>query len=238
MCATDGEATVVIARPVGNAESMDDEARFGKLWREWDSRVDRGEAPRAILKDAKDEDLVEILGGESDTDRKYARDIIATELLNRLHSRNKEHPSAAKAAEASARRAHQAAKEGQAAIHHAEELLKASGQVDFGDSVSNSAYKTLDASKAAFDDVEKHAHSLERTLAQSRSGGELARETAEAAQAGSDLTHTLERQMKRIGKAEEGKAAAKAGEKIQATAEKAAEDADASHEELESREER
>lgn len=216
---------------------MDDEARFGKLWREWDARVDLGESPAIILKDAKDEDLVEILGGESAKDRKYARDIIATELLNRLHSRNKKHPSAAKAAEASAKRAHEAAKQGQAAIHQAEKLLKASGQVEFGDSVSNSAYKTLDASKAAFDDVEEHANSLEQTLAQSRSGGELAREAAEAAQAGSDLTQTLEQQMKSIGKGKEGKAAAKAGRKIQATADKAAEDADASHEEMEGREE-
>lgn len=216
---------------------MADEARFGKLWREWDARVDRGEAPGTILKDAKDEDLVEILGGESAKDRKYARDIIATELLNRLYSRTREHPSAAKAAEASARRAHDAAKEGQAAIHEAEGLLKTSGQKELGDSVSSSAYATLDASKAALDDVEKHAASLEQTLGQSRAGGDLARDTAEAAQAGSDVTHKLEQQMKRIGKGKEGKAAAEAGEKIQATADKAAEDAGTSREEMESREE-
>lgn len=214
---------------------MDEEARFGRLWTEWDARVDRGESPTDILKSAKDEDLVEVLGGESVRNRKYARDIIATELLNRLHSRSTKHPAAAKAAEASAKLAHDAATEGQAAIHEAERLLKASGQEVLGASVSASAYASLDASKAAFDAAREHADSLHQTLAQSRVGGDLARDAALAAQEGSDITRTLAQQMKSIGKGKEGRAADAAGRNIQTTADKAAEDAGTSHAEMKSR---
>lgn len=215
---------------------MDDNgARFGRLWTEWDARVDRGESPTDILKGAKDEDLVEVLGGESVHNRKYARDIIATELLNRLHSRSTKHPAAAKAAEASAKLAHDAAKEGQAAIHEAEGLLKSSGQEALGASVSASAYASLDASKAAFDAAREHADSLHQTLAQSRTGGDLARDAARAAQEGSDLTRTLAQQMKSIGKGKEGQAADEAGRKMQTTADQAAADAGTSHDEMKRR---
>lgn len=212
-----------------------DEARFGKLWTEWDARIERGESPAEILKDSKDEDLVEVLGGESVHDRKYARDIIATELLNRLHSRATKHPPAAKAAEASAKLAHDAAQEGQAAIHGAEKLLKSSGQEEFGDSVSKTAYASLDASKAAHESAREHADSLHQTLGQSRAGGDLARDAADAAQAGSDLTETLQQQMKSIGRSKEGQAASAAGQKIKLTADKAAKDAGAAHDEKRNR---
>lgn len=122
------------------------DARFGKLWAGWDERIDRGESPTEVLRNSKDEDLVEVLGGESELDRKYARDIIATELLNRLRSRSTKHPAAAKVAQDSAGIARDAAQEGQEAIHHAEEILKHSGKYELGASVSASAYKSLDAS--------------------------------------------------------------------------------------------
>lgn len=212
-----------------------DEARFGRLWSEWDARVDAGEAPMSILKEAKDEDLIEVLGGESPLDRKYARDIIATELLNRLHTRSTKHPAAAKAAQASAKLAHDAASEGQVAIHAAEELLKASGEFELGDSVSQSAYASLDASKAAFDAAREHADSLHQTLSQSRVGGELAEDAARAAREGSDLTRELGAKMTSMGKGKEGEAADQAGRRIQASADKAVEDADTSHREMRGR---
>lgn len=215
---------------------MSEDARFGKLWTEWDTRVDRGESPTDILRNAKDEDLVEVLGGESVKDRKYARDVIATELLNRLRSRSTKHPAAAKAAEASAKVAHDAAKDGQEAIHEAEELLKGSGQQELGASVSTSAYASLDSSKAAFEAAREHSDSLHQTLNQSRAGGDLTRDAARAAQEGSDVTRELGEQMKSIGKEREGKAADQAGRKIQATADKAAKDAGSLHEEMKGRE--
>lgn len=215
---------------------MGDEARFGRLWTEWDSRLDRGETPVDILREAKDEDLVEILAGESERDRKYARDIIATEILNRLHARSMRHPTAAKAAQASARLAHLAAKEGQEAIHLAEGLLKGSGQEALGAAVSASADASLAASKAAFTAAQQHADSLHQTLAQSRVGGELARDAAEAAEMGSEITRGLGEILKGIGREKEGQAAERAGRKIQATADQSAEAAGASHEDMESRE--
>lgn len=167
---------------------MREDARFGKLWAQWDARVDRGEAPADILESAKDEDLVEVLGGKSDLDRKYARDIIATELLNRLHSRSVKHPAAAKAAQDSAKIAHQAAEDGQEAIHKADNLLKESGQVELGTAVSASAYASLDASKAAFEAARDLSEDLHQTLSKSRAGGVLASDAARAAQEGSDIT--------------------------------------------------
>lgn len=216
---------------------MHDGARFGKLWTDWDARVDRGETPAEILRDAKDEDLVEVLGGESGRDRKYARDIIATELLNRLHFRSRKHPATARAAQDSAKVAHDAAVDGQEAIHRAEGLLKDSGQEELGASVSASAYASLDASKAAFDAAREHSDSLHQTLAQSRAGGDLADDAVDAAREARDITRDLGDQMKSIGKSREGEAADAAGRKILRTADKAAKDADASHEEMQGRDE-
>lgn len=204
---------------------MDHEARFAKLWAGWDKRIDDGETPGNILRNSKDEDLVEVLGGESDLNRKYARDIIATELLNRLHIRSSKHPAAAKAAQASAKLAHEAAKEGQEAIHHAEGLLKNSGQYELGAAVSASAYKSLDASEAAFTAAKEHAEALHETLAQSRVGDELAKEAASAAEVGRKITHKLGEQMENMGKGKEGRAAKEASLAIKTTADQAATDA-------------
>lgn len=204
---------------------MDTDARFGKLWADWDDRIDRGESPTKILLDSKDEDLVEVLGGESELNRKYARDIIATELLNRLHLRSTRHPAAAKVAQTSAMIARDAAKDGQAAIHHAEEILKSSGQHELGTAVSASAYKSLDASEAAFAAAKEHAEALHETLAQSRVGEDLARDAAAAAEVGRKVTHKLGEQMERMGKGKEGRAAKEASAAIKTTADQAATDA-------------
>lgn len=205
---------------------MDDDARFGRLWADWDGRIDAGESPADILRDALDEDLVEVLGGESEQNRKYARDIIATELLNRLHARSSKHPAAAKVAQESARVAHEVAQDGQRAIHRAETLLKDSGQHELGDAVSASAYKSLDASEAAFGAAKDHAEALHETLAQSRVGAELAQDAADAAEEGRKITHKLGEQMESMGNAKEGRAAKAASRAIQTSAKRAALDAD------------
>lgn len=201
------------------------DARFGKLWADWDDRIDGGESPTDILRNSKDEDLVEVLGGESVLDRKYARDIIATELLNRLHVRSSKHPASAKGAQASAKVAHEAAKEGQEAIHHAEGILKRSGQKALGAAVSASAYKSLDASEAAFTAAKEHADTLHETLAQSRVGDDLAKDAARAAEEGRKITHKLGEQMESMGKGKEGRAAKEASRAIKTTADQAATDA-------------
>lgn len=214
---------------------MQDEGRFGRMWAAWDRRVDAGEAPSEILRDSNDEDLVEILGGESEHDRRYARDIIATELLNRLHSRTMKHPAAAKAAEKSAKIALDAAQEGQAAIHHAEELLKESGRFELGDAVSQSAYASLDAAEAAFDAAKEHADSLHQTLAQSRAGRQLSEKAADAGEHGRKVTRNLEKKMESIGSAEEGRAAAEASRRIRDATERAESAAEKSEEKLRER---
>lgn len=206
---------------------MDDEeaARFEKLWKRWDERVAAGTPPVDLLREAKDEDLIEILAGESRLDRKYARDIIATEMLNRLHKRGTSQHPGAKTVEDSARDAHEAAKDGQEAIHHAEGILKANGQVALGAAVSESADASLIATRAAFDSAKVQAAALHQTLGQSRLGGELAAEAVTKAEEGREVTRELEKTLDALGRGEEGRAASDASRKIHAAADQAADDA-------------
>lgn len=200
-------------------------ARFGRLWSEWDRRVAAGETPTALLRAAKDEDLIEILAGESRFDRKYARDIIATELLNRLHARGTTQHPGAKGVEESAKNAHHAAQEGQEAIHHAEGILKATGQQELGAAVSASADASLKATQIAFDTAKVQSEVLHETLSQSRLGSELAADAAQKAEEGREITNELEATMTAIGRGKEGRAASEASLNIQRAADHAAEDA-------------
>lgn len=201
----------------------DDEARFGKLWSAWDARIATGQPPGDILRNAKDEDLVEILAGESRLDRRYARDIIATEILNRMHARSTTQHPGAREVEASARAAHEVAQDSQEAIHHAEGILKSSGQYALGAAVSASADASLLATGAAFDSAKIQAEALHETLAQSRVGAELAAEAAEVADEGREITRELEQKMDAIGRGKEGRAASAAARDIQRATERAAE---------------
>lgn len=205
--------------------------RFGKLWTEWDARVAKGERPVAILEAAKDEDLIEILAGESRLDRKYARDIIATEILNRLHSRSMTQHTGAQGVEDSARNAHEVTKDSQEAIHNAEGILKASGEFELGASVSASADASLHATKAAFDSAQVQASALHETLGQSRAGtrlsseaSEKAMEASEKADEGREVTRELEKKMTEMGRGKEGRAASEASRDIQRAAAEAARD--------------
>lgn len=201
---------------------MGDDARFGKHWVAWDARIAKGEPPKEFLRDAKDEDLLELLGGESSKDRKYERDIIVTELLNRLRTRSTQQPAAASAAVESAQNAHEAAQEGQEAIHRAEGILKGSGEWDLGASVSASAYRSLDATQAAFTAAKDSAQSLQKSLGQSRVGGELAEEAARTAEEGREITEQIEGKMESLGRGEEGRAAGEASRAIRDAAAEAA----------------
>ena len=201
-----------------------DEARFGKLWREWDARVAAGELPRDILQNAKDEELVEILAGESKLDRKYARDIIATEILNRMHSRSTTQHPGARGVEASAGAAHKVAQDSQEVIHRAEGILKSSGEFALGAAVSASADASLHATRAAFDSAKVQADALHETLAQSRVGADLAAEAADVAQEGREITRALEEKMHGLGRGKEGRAASEAARDVQRATDHAAEE--------------
>lgn len=201
----------------------DDEARFGRLWAAWDGRLATGERPGDILREAKDEELVEILAGESKLDRKYARDIIATEILNRMHARSTTQHLGARGVEATAREAHEVAQGSQEAIHHAEGILKASGEFALGAAVSASADASLIATRAAFDSAKIQAEALHETLAQSRVGAELAVEAAHVADKGREVTRELEQKMRKMGRSEEGRAASAAARDVQRATEHAAE---------------
>lgn len=207
---------------------MDRGARFSRLWTEWDERIASGATPDEILRDAKDEDLIEVLAGESSVDRQYARDIIATELLNRVRGRSTKQPAAATAAADSAQTAHETTQEAQEAIHRAEGILKHSGQWELGASVSASAYRSLDATQAAFAAAQDSAESLQHSLAQSRVGNELAEEAARTAEEGREITEDIEAEMEKLGRGREGRAAGAASRAISEAAETAAADA-ASH---------
>lgn len=210
----------------------DDDARFGKLWAAWDTRIARGELPKDILENAKDEDLIEILAGESRLDRKYARDIIATEILNRMYSRSTSQHPGARDVEASAREAHKVTQDSQEAIHHAEGILKASGAPGdhaLGTAVSASADASLHATKAAFDSAKIQAEALHETLAQSRVGAQFAAHAAHIADEGREITRDLERKMHSLGRGKEGRAATDASRDIQRAADQAADDS-AKHE--------
>lgn len=204
---------------------MMDGSRFARLWETWDARHAAGERPADILVGAKDEELVEILAGESKEDRGYARDIIATELLNRLSSRFREQPVTANAAARSAKASQAAAAEGQEAIHRAEGILKSSGHYDLGASVSASADRTLEATNAAFSAAKDSARSAERSLSQSRAGTELADEAAQTAKEGRVLTEQIEETLDDLGRGKEGRAAAAASRAMSDAAEDAADDA-------------
>lgn len=209
------------------SESEDEGARFGKLWSAWDKRVAGGETPRGILKSAKDEELIELLAGESRRDRKFARDMISREISSRLRARSATQHPGARDVEASARAAHELAQDSQEAIHHAEGILKASGKpgdFELGAAVSASADASLHATQAAFDSAKIQAEALHETLAQSRVGAALAAEAAHVADEGREITRALEQSMTSMGRGKEGRAASEASRDIQKATDQAADE--------------
>lgn len=218
---------------------METSNRFAKLWEAWDARIDGGESRVSFLNAAKDEELIELLAGESARNRRIERDVIATEILNRMHRRNTSFPGGADAVVAAAEGAQRAAEAGQAAIHASEALLHAAGEHALGQSVSESAYESLDLTKVALEAAQDHASDVQTNLAQSRLGTEAiaqrhadaeaaADAAARAAHRGSDITDELEAHMAKIGQGDVGRASAEAGRAITKAADAGA---DAAHSE-------
>lgn len=161
---------------------MDITDRFASLWARWDAAVhDRSEIP-AFLSDASDEDLIELLAGAPRGDRKYECDVVATEILNRLHRRHRDLPTVAHEVLRSAELAYEAATEGQRAIHKAESILKAGGDEDLGREVSAAAYASLDTTRLAFEAAQRNSEDVHATVAQSRATQRLAGAAVESAE--------------------------------------------------------
>lgn len=63
--------------------------RFDRLWGAWDARLGAGESPVAMLKRLTERELAELLAADAGARRPLERNIIATELTNRLGKRNR-----------------------------------------------------------------------------------------------------------------------------------------------------
>jgi len=201
---------------------MDITERFAQHWLAWDERVhDRDEAA-AYLRTAKDEDLLELLAGSSPKDRKYERDVVTTELQNRLAGRHMAHPRGADEVLVAAQQAYEAAAGGQKAIHTAEAILKASGDVELGTSVSTAAYISLDTTKVALEAARSHAAELQAALTQSRIAERLLEDAAQAARDVLDKAAAGAKRVAELGHVAEAEAARKAAELIRVAADIAA----------------
>lgn len=196
--------------------------RFASRWDEWDARVRNNAQANAFLRTAKDEDLLELLAGGSTKDRKYERDIVTTEIQNRLASRNRDHPLGADEVLDAARVAYEAAASGQKAIHTAEAILKASGDLELGTSVSAAAYVSLDSTKVALDAARAHAAELQSALAQSRVAERLLEDAAQAALEVVEKAAAGAKRVEQLGHVAEARAAREAAELIRSAAEVAA----------------
>lgn len=188
--------------------------RFGELWRKWDASVrERADIP-AFLARATDEDLVELLAGASAADRKYERDIVATEIVNRLGRRHRDLPAAADQVLRSAEIAYEAAAEGQRAIHTAEGILKATGETELGAEVSASAYASLDTTRVAFEAAQKNSADVQATVSQSRIAKMLAEDAGRSAEKTADATEAAMDHLESIGHHKEASAARQAASEM------------------------
>ncbi|MEA3201822.1 MAG: hypothetical protein QOE90_3250 [Thermoplasmata archaeon] len=196
--------------------------RFAQRWDTWDAQVHDGEDVRTFLDAAKDEELLELLAAESPKKRKYERDIVMTELQNRMTGRNLEQPQGAADVLVAAELAYEAAANGQMAIHTAEAILKASGSTELGSSVSSAAYLSLDTSRVALDAARAHSAELQAALAQSRVAERLIEDAAEAARLVVERAAAGAKRIEELGHREEADAAREAAALIQTAVEVAA----------------
>jgi hypothetical protein len=196
--------------------------RFAQGWEAWDARVRGGEDAAIFLRSAKDEELLELLAGCSDKDRKYERDVVTTEIQNRLARRAKEHPEGAEQVFRAAYAAYEASAKGQKAIHTAEGILKASGDMDLGVSVSASAIVSLDATKLAMEAAQAHVAELQAAQAQSRIAERLVEDAAQAALEVAAKTERGAGRVAELGHEAEARAAREAARLIREAAAEAA----------------
>ena len=188
--------------------------RFADLWKRWDGSVrDRSEIPD-YLAQATDEDLIELLAGAPVGERKYECDVVATEILNRLHRRNRALPDVADEVLRSAEAAYHAAAEGQRAIHTAESILKASGDEELGQSVSASAYASLDTTRLAFEAAQRNSSDVQAAVAQSRVARQLADDAETKARTAVDATQEARTALEQAGHPDAAAEARAAAERI------------------------
>lgn len=64
-------------------ESQEGGNRFARAWNEWDDRIEEGKKPGEMLSDFSSEKIMRLLAGAG-KERRYERDILATEAMNRL----------------------------------------------------------------------------------------------------------------------------------------------------------
>lgn len=193
--------------------------RFALSWVRWDQRVQQGQEPTVFLKSAKDEELIELLAGDSGTDRKYERDIVAVEIQNRLAQRNRSLPLGADEVLKAAYIAYEAAAKSQRAIHAAEGILKASGDTALGVAVSGSAIASLDTTKLALEAAQEHAANVQATLAQSRVAEQLAQDAVDSAMQAAAKAQLGAERIAELGHEEEARVAREAAEALRAAAE-------------------
>lgn len=192
--------------------------RFARRWEDWDDQVQDREGAVAFIRHAKDEELLELLAGDSDKDRKYERDVVMTELQNRLTNRHVEHPQGADEVMLAAQQAYEAAAAGQRAIHTAEGILKASGDMELGMAVSSAAYLSLDTTKVALEAAREHAAELQAALMQSRIAERLIEDAAEAALEVVERAAAGAKRVEELGHVDEARAAREAAELIRVAA--------------------
>lgn len=78
--------TSSISAPQG--ASMGDR-RFDRLWDSWDARLAAGKRRLEVLEDLTERDLAELLAADAGAHRSLERNVIATELTNRLGRRGR-----------------------------------------------------------------------------------------------------------------------------------------------------
>jgi hypothetical protein len=188
--------------------------RFADRWREWDSRVHERADATAFLKTATDETLIELLAGNSDRDRKYERDIIATEIQNRLAKRATDHPEGADEVFRAAYAAYEEAARGQRAMHTAENILKTHGDVELGNAVSLAANLSLDATRLAMKAAQQHAIDLQAARAQSRIAARLAEDAEQIAEEAQAKAERAAARVAELGHAAEAQAAREAAARL------------------------
>lgn len=57
--------------------------RFARAWSEWDAGLEEGKQPQEMISELPSEKIMQLLAGAGN-ERRYERDILATEAMNRL----------------------------------------------------------------------------------------------------------------------------------------------------------
>lgn len=64
-------------------ENQPGQNRFERAWDQWDDALEKGKEPKQLLSDLPSESIMQLLAGAGQ-ERRYERDLLATEAMNRL----------------------------------------------------------------------------------------------------------------------------------------------------------